>query len=248
MTLQLRASIDDDGFRIIPAVFSAQRLASIIVDLGRTLADQSEENGSIRASRDRVYAARNLLQVWPQVIEVARTPALRDAVIEILGMGCGLVRGLFFDKPPGRSWSLPWHKDMTIAVRDNRTASRCFGKPTTKAGVPHVEAAEELLANMLTARIHLDDVTEENGPLLVVPGSHRSGKALRLPGESGVACPQPILVRAGDVLLMRPLVTHSSGNAHAGTRMHRRIVHLEFAAATKLPDGFEWHDYQAIGV
>ena len=29
---------------------------------------------------------------------------------------------------------------------------------------------------MLTARLHLDEVTEENGPLRVLPGSHRGGK------------------------------------------------------------------------
>src|SRR5262249_58384817 len=113
-----------------------------------------------------------------------------------------LVRVLFFDKPPERSWALPWHKDLTVAVRDNRLPSRHFAKPTRKAGVPHVEAPPELLEAMLTARIHLDDVTEENGPLKVVPGSHRTGKALVLDG----AVPHTVLAGRGDVLLLRPLV------------------------------------------
>src|SRR6266404_493411 len=103
-------------------------------------------------------------------------PARVEAMAAVLGPDFGLVRVLFFDKPPGGSWSLPAHKDLTIAVRDNRLPSRHFRNPTRKAGVPHVEAPRELLDKMLTARIHLDDVTAENGPLKVIPGSHRLGK------------------------------------------------------------------------
>jgi ectoine hydroxylase-related dioxygenase (phytanoyl-CoA dioxygenase family) len=90
------------------------------------------------------------------------------------------VRTLFFDKPPGQSWALPWHKDLTVAVRDNRLPSPHFVRPTRKGGVPHVEAPLSVLEAMLTARVHLDAATEENGALQVVPGSHRAGKALSL--------------------------------------------------------------------
>ena len=40
---------------------------------------------------------------------------------------------------------------------------------------------ESLLKAMLTARIHLDETTDENGPLLVIPGSHQSGKTPVMP-------------------------------------------------------------------
>jgi ectoine hydroxylase-related dioxygenase (phytanoyl-CoA dioxygenase family) len=151
------------------------------------------------------------------------------------------VRTLFFDKPPDRTWALPWHKDLTVAVRDNRLPSRAFGKPTLKAGVPHAEAPQQVLEQMVSLRIHLDDVSEENGPLKVIPGSHRTGKELRL----GDTAPQSILVGRGDVLLMRPLLAHSSGHADADTKRHRRILHLEFAASKELPDGYCWYDFRA---
>ena len=65
---------------------------------------------------------------------------------------------------------------------------------------------------MLTVRIHLDEVTEENGPLQVIPGSHRSGKELRL----NETLPRTVLADQGDVLLMRPLLLHaSSATRHA---------------------------------
>lgn len=235
-------TIDQTGVAILPGVFSADRVREIVSDLSETLGGQSEDDGSIRSSHCMIYAARNLLAVWPRAFHLACQSGVRDAVRSILGPGCGLVRGLYFDKPPGRSWSLPWHKDMTIAVRDNTIPSEHFCKPTRKAGVMHIEAPGWLLEQMLTARIHLDDVTSENGPLLVIPGSHQTGKeAMDVPASDWRI--RSIVVAAGDVLLMRPLVAHSSGNSMPGTRRHRRIVHLEFASAIPLPDGYHWHHY-----
>jgi ectoine hydroxylase-related dioxygenase (phytanoyl-CoA dioxygenase family) len=93
--------------------------------------------------------------------------------------------------------------------------------------------------NKAAARIHLDDVTMENGPLKVIPGSHRTGKALTL----DLAPPVHILSNRGDVLLMRPLLTHCSGKSHPDTARHRRILHLEFTASEDLPYGYRWHDF-----
>src|SRR5262249_9045774 len=195
--------------------------------LGAALARAAEGGSTILGHAGGVYAARNVLTLWPAAAEVWRQPPLQRAIAAALGPGFGLVRVLFFDKPPAQSWALPWHKDLTVAVRENRLPSTGFRNPTRKAGVPHVEAPLEVLRAMLTARIHLDDVTEENGPLRVIPGSHRSGKVLEL----GAAAPRSILARRGDVLLMRPLLAHCSNRSHAGTPRHRRILHLEFAAS-----------------
>jgi len=68
----------------------------------------------------------------------------------VLGPQGGLTRGLYFDKPPGNSWALPWHRDLTIAVKQHGPLG-CFTNPTKKAGVPHVQAPAELLARMVTA-------------------------------------------------------------------------------------------------
>jgi ectoine hydroxylase-related dioxygenase (phytanoyl-CoA dioxygenase family) len=161
---------------------------------------------------------------------------LVDLLTAVLGADYGLTRALYFDKPPDRSWALPWHKDLTIAVQDNRLPSKHFSHPTTKAGVAHVEAPLWLLERMLTLRIHLDDVTEENGPLKVIDGSQRNGKAAAVSQQA----PRSILLGAGDVLAMRPLVSHSSGHSTAGTKLHRRVLHLEFAGVRELPDGYAW--------
>jgi hypothetical protein len=187
-----------------------------------------------------VSGARNLLRMWPQVVELARQPALASPLLELLGPSGGVVRGLYFDKPPGYGWALPWHKDVNVAVRAHGVMGR-FAKPTTKAGVPHVEAPAELLGRMVTVRIHLDDVTDENGPLRVIPGSHHDDG-----GQRASRPPVAIGCRAGDVLLMRPLLTHASGHCDPATTRHRRIVHLECAPSPELPDGYEWHDFVGL--
>jgi hypothetical protein len=231
--------MERDGFLVLRGVLPPVQIDAFLADLDRALQAQAADV-AFRSDTGSVYAARNLLTVWPAAATTWRQPPLPAVLATVLGPDFGLVRALYFDKPPDGTWALPWHKDLTVAVRDNRLPSLAFTKPTRKAGVPHAEAPQEILDRMVTARIHLDGVTEENGPLQVLPGSHRSGKALRLEG----ATPRRMLVERGDVLLIRPLVAHSSGRSHPGTRRHRRVVHLEFAASEFLPDGYEWYDFR----
>ena len=230
--------IDEQGFALIPGGLDPSRAAELAQRL--TAALHSEEHtGSPLASRGTVYAARNPLELIPHVDQLWRNSPLGALLTQILGPEFGLVRGLFFDKPPGRSWWLPWHKDLTIAVKDNQQPSTHFSRPTFKAGVPHVIAPVELLERMLTLRLHLDDVTDENGPLRVLPGSHLTGKEIVADSRE----PVTIFAQRGDALAMRPLVAHSSGDSQPETQLHRRILHLEFAAQEALPDGYEWQQF-----
>ncbi len=233
------ADLYRDGYALLPGVFGPADVAAMTAALERALSANGEP--AIRGDEGAVYAARNVLTLWPKSAVVWRREPLAGLLRAVLGPDLGLVRVLYFDKPPGQSWALPWHKDLTVAVRDNRRGGSAFRRPTTKAGVPHVEAPAEVLENMLTVRVHLDDVTLENGPLKVVAGSHRTGKALTLAD----ACVRTLCCAAGDVLLMRPLLAHCSNRSHPDTARHRRILHLEFAARAALPDGYEWHDFVA---
>jgi len=124
-------------------------------------------------------------------------------------------------------------------VKNNRLPGTAFGKPTTKAGVPHVESPRWLSEQIVMIRIHLDAMVVENGPLHVLSGSHREGmKTEGLPDVLVTAAP-------GDVLAMRPLLLHRSDECKAGCEMHRRILHLEFTGCPRLPDGYEWHTFVA---
>lgn len=239
MTNEWQNEIHDFGFAIIPGVFSSSEVEVLNAGLDRVLNRAEEAEGPIRDKAGTVYAGRNLLQLFEPAKTIWRRSPLLELLSDVLGPEFGLVRVLFFDKPPERTWALPWHKDLTIAVKPHSGESTVFSKPTLKAGVPHVEASREVLEAMLTLRIHLDDMTEENGPLLVVPGSHRLGKIPVASYETA----RTILGSRGDVLAMRPMLAHRSISSREGTTLHRRILHLEFSGLPHLPDGFEWHDF-----
>jgi hypothetical protein len=230
------SQIDRDGFSIVPAVFGGDEVDSILSELTAMLI---VGKSGVLDQYGHIYAARNVLALWPKAADLWRRHPLPELLTEVLGPCFGLVRVLYFDKPPEQSWSLPWHKDLTIAVRDNHLPMSQFSNPTTKSSVPHVEASHAVLEKILTARIHLDSVTQENGPMMVIPGSHLSGKVCHMEESKR----QPVLARPGDVLLIRPLVEHNSLPSKPDSQSHRRILHLEFAGSPDLPDGYEWHDF-----
>ena len=235
------SKINQQGFSIVEKVLDDESTKKWIAELDQ-LFDETQSNSTgnaaIKNRKGAVYAARNILSDLPECCSIARFPILDSLLIEVLGPDYGLVRGLYFDKHPERTWSLPWHKDLTIAVKDNSIPSNEFSKPTQKSGVDHVEASQQVLESMLTLRVHLDPVTQENGPLEVAVGSHLNGKQPSTAHES-----TKILVNAGDVLAMRPMLSHMSGSSAPDSKMHRRILHLEFAADRELPDGYAWHQY-----
>ena len=233
--------LDSDGFVLLRGVFRDEEVNRSIQQWNEVQRRHSANEAILANEGGPAYGARNLLQLWPGVMELARQPRLCHSFRVVLGDQAGVVRVLFFDKPPGHSWALPWHKDYNIAVVAHGVTGT-FTKPTTKAGVPHVMAPFALLNTMLTARIHLDDVTACNGPLRVIPGSHR----FYLTGEDEPREPVTICCGAGDVLLMRPLLTHASGNTQPDANTHRRIIHLECANSPVLPDGYEWHHFERL--
>ena len=235
------SNLEEAGFALIQGVFDSIQVNELLHTI-ETAFQQDENFSSIRSSRGTVFAARNVLEVVPEIATMWRNACLEQLIEETLGENAGLVRALYFDKPSHRSWSLPFHKDMTIAVRDNSIPSTAFSKPTTKADVPHVEAPTPLLQQMLTLRIHLDNVTADNGPLQVIAGSHHNGKQ----SAGYIDPPVAITCQAGDVLAMRPLLSHASGHSNPDKELHRRILHLEFSGCEILQDDYQWHTFLRV--
>lgn len=233
--------LESNGFCILPQVANAERVAAFNREVDRVL---QIEDPAILSSRGTAYGARNVLKLWPGVVQVAELPAVVSVVRQVLGAHAGLVRVLLFDKPPERSWTLPWHRDRTIAVQDLPEQLGEFSNPTRKAEVAHLIAPNWLLENMLTLRLSLDPMTPENGPLVVLPGSHRrvgqSDEDLEPPQLSAI---HTVHCQAGDVFVMRPLLAHSSLLSQAHTKLRRRVLHLEFCNQPNLPSGLCWHDF-----
>lgn len=224
------ADLERDGFALLPDAIPAAAIESLL----RALA---EPVGSGVRRRETVYAIRNLLDL-PEVAEFARSAGVRALVEPVLGPGAFAVRGILFDKTPDANWKVAWHQDLTIAVRERREVPG-FGPWSEKAGVASVQPPPVVLERMLTVRVGLDPCGPENGPVVVLPGSHAQG---RLSGATigewkDRSEPVATCLPAGGALLMRPLLLHASAPARSPD--HRRVVHLDFAA-DPLPGGLEW--------
>lgn len=148
------------------------------------------------------------------------------------------VRAILFDKNAATNWALGWHQDRTICVRKRRDVAG-FGPWTVKAGLLHVAPPFELLARMVTIRIHLDDVAHDNAPLLIAPGSHRFGLVREDRIEAVVAkCGvHACTALAGDVWVCATPILHASDAAAMPCR--RRVLQVDYAGFG-LPGGLEW--------
>lgn len=241
----LAEALARDGFARIPKAFGEETLSILDRALARFAADvesaRKQEDAAARRRGGDLYAIRHLLDRAPEVRAFAESPAVRELVEPILGPGAFPVRGLLFDKRPEANWKVPWHQDLTIAVRERPADPPAgFGPWSEKAGVVCVQPPVEILARMLTLRVHLDDCDEHNAPLRVIPGSHATGR--RLDGadiqawverSEAVVCAVP----RGGAVLMRPTILHASSASQ--TPKARRVIHLEFAA-DPLPAPLAW--------
>lgn len=222
----LAVAIHSNGWAIVESLVDPMQLTMLLVELESNPGESGRSGGR-----------RNLLDL-PGVCNLARTSAVRAVAEPVLGPDCVAVRGIYFDKGPHANWKVPWHQDLTIAVAARRGASG-FGPWSEKAGVPHVQAPAEVLENMLAVRVHLDDCSEESGPVRVLPGSHRNGVLgpAEIEGWKARVPPVNCAVRGGGILAFRPLLLHSSLPATQSCR--RRVIHLEFAGC-HLTQGLEW--------
>jgi hypothetical protein len=63
-----RQALDEQGFTVLPAVLSPERVASLVAGLERALPDAGS---SVLQSRGQIYGVRNLVDLWPEALTVA---------------------------------------------------------------------------------------------------------------------------------------------------------------------------------
>lgn len=178
---------------------------------------------------------RNLIE-HPTVVAMIHSPKFAQAV----GIpGLVAVKATLFDKTPAANWRVQWHQDRMIAVKERAEIDE-FTAWTVKNGVVHVEPPARVLEEMVAVRIHLDACGPENGPLRVIPASHKRGKlsddeVMKLAMSGPIA---ELTMPQGAMLLMRPLLVHASAPATAPS--HRRVLHIELAPR-QLIAPLGWH-------
>jgi ectoine hydroxylase-related dioxygenase (phytanoyl-CoA dioxygenase family) len=230
------SAVEQQGFEIIPKLFDRENMSSAIESLAKM---------PLRHGR---AGARNALRV-ESVRDLAVDSRLIKIASTLLGGNAAPFRATFFDKSAEANWLVVWHQDTALPLRERRDA-KGWGPWSVKEGVICAHAPASALEQVLAIRIHLDDSDEQNGSLRVLPQTHTLGvlsdDAIHDLSEKipSVDC----FVRAGGVLIMKPLLIHSSSKAKS-ENCHRRVLHVEYAASMSFPDGIELcTDYAPSGV
>lgn len=193
------------------------------------------ENAAAKIMHGGSAGTRRLLQQdWCRDIAIKTRQHL--ALSPFLPSSWVAVQCTFFEKSANRNWLVAVHQDLSIPVAE-RIEHPALQGWSVKEGQLYVQAPVELLELLIAVRIHLDVCGVDDGPLRLVPGSHRQGL---------VSADQAILARqkeiscvadAGSALLMRPLLLHSSSKSTGASQ--RRVLHFLFAPA-ELSYGLRW--------
>lgn len=232
----MNSEFNESGFEILANIFSLKKCSALVEELSALHQWRKE------IAKNKLGGLRNLLRISPQVAELANSQELKAVLKGRLAKTAFPVRALFFDKTPDANWHVAWHQDLTIAVV-KKIETPEFEAWSVKEGIVHVQPARKILEGMATIRLHLDDCDAKNGALKVIAGSHLMGKLnagqikeLTLKRKISVC-----EVSKGGVLLMQPLLLHSSSPSQNPS--HRRVLHVEYAT-DELPNGLKWFDRQ----
>ncbi|SEL99918.1 Phytanoyl-CoA dioxygenase (PhyH) [Aquimarina amphilecti] len=216
-----KTKLQKQGFATIPNIYSNQEINK----LANALESLQTENENFRKTKD-LFAIRKFLKEVPQLKDTILNNNLKQLVQEYFGKNYFLVKSIYFDKPPSSNWFVSYHQDLSISVNKKEMIPG-YTNWTVKQQQFGVQPPLEILENIYTIRIHLDDTDKNNGALKVIPKSHTKGiyrpETIDWNIEKEVICN----VLKGGVMLMKPLLLHSSNRTTNTQR--RRVIHLEFS-------------------
>ncbi|VXB07788.1 MULTISPECIES: phytanoyl-CoA dioxygenase family protein [Chryseobacterium] len=226
-------SIIENGFTVINNIFSEDEIEKIS-EVIRNI-DTSKE--TFRKSED-LFAIRQFLKEIPDVKEFIFNDNVKEIIKEIFGEKYFTVKSIYFDKPEKSNWYVAYHQDLTISV-DKKVELENYGPWTTKQNQFAVQPPLEILENIFTIRIHLDDTDENNGALKVVPKSHSKGIYRPENIDWNVETENICSVEKGGLMIMKPLLLHGSNRTTNGKK--RRVIHIEFSNK-ELPEVLSWSE------
>jgi Phytanoyl-CoA dioxygenase (PhyH) len=222
--------INAQGFAIAPSVFSESEIQNLIarIEEGKKESPNFKENAA-------VFAIRNFLKEFPGLEAMLMTDEFQR-LIASFGADYRIVKSIYFDKPPSANWVVNWHQDLTISIK-NKVEMAGFSKWLPKENYFSVQPPIAYSHNIVTLRIHLDNCTKANGALRIVPKSHTEILASNNLSadffQNEVICEVP----KGGVLMMKPLVWHSSKRTE--NNENRRVIHIELSNMN-LPEPLAW--------
>lgn len=218
------AEYEEVGHIVRPGLLSAEEVATINAEFDRIVADGTRP-GLVLEKDGRTLRSGFNPHLYSDVFgRLVRHPQLLGAVEGLLGEPAYVFQLVVNDKAPFNGDVWYWHQDYPTYRADDHIAE----------------------CRMVNALIFLDEVTQFNGPLMVVPGSHRmesewpdestqgTSYKIRYSGtgtieaevqRGGIVAPTG---PAGSVMFMHPNVLHGSGSNLSPWR--RRMISLTYNA------------------
>lgn len=232
-----KQSFSENGFLILDEIYSETEINQILNEINS--ADSQKD--TFRKTSD-LFAIRQILKEIPKLNEIIFNENLRNLIQKFIGNDFFVVKSIYFDKPETSNWYVAYHQDLTISV-DKKIELENFNFWTKKQNQYAVQPPIEILENIVTIRIHLDETNEKNGAMKVVPKSHSKKiyrpETIDWSTEKEVSCN----VNKGGVMLMKPLLLHASGRTTNNQR--RRVIHIELSNFN-LPNEINWSEKMMI--
>lgn len=219
-------SFEENGFELIDNFISAEQLKNICDDI--ELFSLVENSGGVRNAEKKFESIKNL----------AFSKHLNDTASNYLKNTPNFVRAILFDKTPKNNWLVSWHQDKTVTV-SNKFKKEGWEPWSIKDGIIHVQPPIEVLEQMVSFRIHLDDSKLDNGCLKIIPKSHKYG-IVDTNKISEIIKKEKVInfeAEQRSALVMKPHLLHSSSKS-INPNM-RRVLHLEYCSYD-LPVGIYW--------
>ena len=213
----------DTGYRIVENVLAVQECDALLEALSH-------------CNQVRPQAGVRHLMARPEIAAVASDNRLLGLAQETLNGLAVPYKATLFDKNEMVNWSVIWHQDIALPLVAKNDSPE-WSHWTTKAEVHYAQAPTWALERIVALRIHLDASLLENGPLRVIPNSHKRGVLTAQEIEQMVASEEPEIceVGRGGVLVMHPLLIHSSTKSRS--HLLRRVLHIEYADTLELAPG-----------
>lgn len=228
-----RIELTENGFTTVGNIYSDQEIEQILMTIEQ--ADTTKE--TFRKSAD-LFAIRQLLKEIPETTNLVFNENIKKIVRELFGKNYFIVKSIYFDKPETSNWYVSYHQDLTISV-NKKVELENFGPWTTKQNQFAVQPPIDIMENIFTIRIHLDETDENNGALRVIPKSHLKKiyrpETIDWTTETETTCN----VSKGGIMIMKPLILHSSSKTTNNKK--RRVIHIEFSNQ-ELPTELKWSE------
>ncbi|GAB3389567.1 phytanoyl-CoA dioxygenase family protein [Azotobacter armeniacus] len=215
LTIRRLQALHEKGFVLLPGVLDVGQIATLRSAIDRLEPEHWDYTGLV----DHYKCVFNRSPLWLPYLDL---PGIIELAEAALGADCHVIGQTAWRCHPGFIGA-DLHLDYLV-----------MELPPALLADP----AFRLPMQICTAHLYLDEIDEALCPTLVIPGSHRAGRPPR-PGESRwqSRALEPVLCRAGDVLLFRSELWHAGSRNRTADRTRyllqvhygRRMVAQKFS-------------------